>query len=288
MRIFRPYDIDQRRLFGNRGQVHALYNFGHHPLGQLLLLHPATVSTEYAEIVPLIQSALDHHRPALDALSALLYLFLGEYVLELLLDLRAVLSLRSPPEDGLHVILAAPLQQLKSQSYIWLPGLAVETLRVVTSSSSSRRDGVYVPVQDLCLLRLEERVLPRHLEGNLLPRQVRDDTARTNGLPELLLNVLVRHTVHEQLSMRDVELRPALPLPASQLTQMPIGPHLLKRRGLVKKRLHDPFCGRIDRGPFLPPLSVFQAEDLLRVLVVEPKQQHFMKWWQGVNLTWEL
>ena len=66
-------------------------------------------------------------------------------------------------------------------------------------SSSSGRDGMNVPVQDLCLLRLVERVLPRHLEGNLLPRQVGDDTARTDGLAKLLLDVLIRHTIHEQL-----------------------------------------------------------------------------------------
>ncbi len=84
-----------------------------------------------------------------------------------------------------------------------------------------------VPVQDLCLLRLVERVLPRDLESNLLPRQVGDNTARTDRLPELLFDVLISHTIHEQLGMRDLKLRPTLPFPASQLTQVPIRPHLL-------------------------------------------------------------
>jgi len=53
-------------------------------------------------------------------------------------------------------------------TYIRLPGMAFVTLLIV--SSSPWRDGVYVPVQNLCLLSLIERVLPRDLEGNLLPR----------------------------------------------------------------------------------------------------------------------
>ena len=56
-----------------------------------------------------------------------------------------------------------------------------------------------VPVQDEGLLRLVERVLPRNLEGNLLPRQVRDDATRTDGLTQLLFNVLIRHTIHQKL-----------------------------------------------------------------------------------------
>lgn len=114
LRIFWRYYVNQRRLFGYRRQVHALYYFRHHPLSQLLLLHPSAVRAEYAEIVPLIQRAFDHHRPALDALPAPPYLFLSEYVLELLLYLRAVLPLGCPPEYGFHVILAAPLQLLES------------------------------------------------------------------------------------------------------------------------------------------------------------------------------
>ena len=82
-------------------------------------------------------------------------------------------------------------------TYIRLPGMPSVPLLIV--SPTPRGDGVNVPVQDLCLLRLVERVLPRHLEGNLLPRQVGDDTARTDGLAELLLDVLIRHTIHEQL-----------------------------------------------------------------------------------------
>jgi len=115
LRIFRRYDVNERRLFGYRRQVHALYYFWHHPLSQLLLLHPSTVRTENAEIIPLIQRTLDHHRPTLHALPAPLYLFLSEYVLELLLDLRTVLPLGGPPENGFHVILAAPLKLLKSR-----------------------------------------------------------------------------------------------------------------------------------------------------------------------------
>ena len=109
--IFRRYYVNQRRLFVYRRQIHALYYFGHHTLCQLLLLHPSAVRTEYAEVVPLIQCALDHHRPALDALPPSLPLLLSEYVLELFLDLRTVLPLRRPPEYGLHVILAPPLHQ---------------------------------------------------------------------------------------------------------------------------------------------------------------------------------
>jgi len=82
-------------------------------------------------------------------------------------------------------------------TYIRLPGMTFVPLLIV--SSSPRRDGVYVPVQNLCLLSLIERVLPRDLEGNLLPREVGDDTARTDGLTELLLDVLISHTIHEQL-----------------------------------------------------------------------------------------
>ena len=82
-------------------------------------------------------------------------------------------------------------------TYIRLPGVTSVPLLIV--SPSPGRDGVDVPIQDLCLLRLVERVLPRHLEGNLLPREVGDDTARTDGLAELLLDVLICHTIHEQL-----------------------------------------------------------------------------------------
>ena len=129
LRIFWRYDVNQRRLFGYRRQVHALYYFRHHPLGQLLLFHPSTIRAEYAEIVPLIQRALGHHRPALHALPAPPYLFLSEYVLELFLDLRTVLPLRSPPEYGLHVILAAPLQLLKSACILTFGCLACPPCR---------------------------------------------------------------------------------------------------------------------------------------------------------------
>ena len=60
-------------------------------------------------------------------------------------------------------------------------------------------DGVNIPVQDECLLRLVERVLTRNLEGNLLPRQVRDDAARTDGFTQLLFYVMIRHTIHQKL-----------------------------------------------------------------------------------------
>jgi hypothetical protein len=88
----------------------------------------------------------------------------------------------------------------------------------------------------------------------------------------------------------DLKLRPTFPLPASQLTQVPICPHLLEWRSLVKKRLHHPLCGRIHRGPFLPPLGIFQAEDLLRVLVVEPKNllTETLRWGYKFNFIMEM